>query len=123
MQRLGRAHVRQRGAAALADEIERKNVGRQAEPLGHIARQAGAQVSGARADDHRVDVAGRQAGVGQRALGGARCDGRRVLRKSRVEHVGIEVERLAQMIEREMPAADAVVAAKHLPEDRLRSRH
>ena len=35
---------------------------------------------------------------------------------------GSNVERFAQMIEREMAAADAVVAAKHFPEDRLRSR-
>ena len=91
-QRFGRAHVRQGGAASLADEIERKNVGRQAEPLGDVARQAGAQISGARADDDRVDVAGVEAGVGQRALGRLRRDRRRVLREARVEHVGIERE-------------------------------
>ena len=121
-QRFGRAHVRQGGAASLADEIERQNVGRQAEPLGHVTRQARAQISGARADDHRVDVAGRETGVVERALCGARCDRRRVLRKSRVEHVGIEIEGLGQVFEREVAAADAVVAAQHFPEDRLRSR-
>ena len=63
-----------------------------------------------------------ETGVCQRALGGLRRDRGRVLRKSRVEHVRIEVERLAQVIEREMPAADAVVAAQHFPQDRLRSR-
>ena len=111
-----------RRAAALSDEIERKDVGRQAEPLADVARQAGAQVAGARADDDRVDVAGRQGPHRPARARRPRRDGGRVLREPRVEHVRIERERFAQIVEREMAAADAVVAAKHLSKDRLRSR-
>src|SRR5262245_20323147 len=42
--------------------------------------------------------------------------------KPRVEHIGIECERFAQIVERQMTTADAVVAPQHFAEDRLRSR-
>src|SRR5688572_2273776 len=48
-------------------------------------------------------------------------DGRRMCREPRVKDVGIEFKGFAQLVEREMAGTNAVVAAKHLAEDCLRT--
>ena len=60
-QRSAELQVRQRRGATLADEVEGLHVGAQAEPLDDVAREAGAQIAGAGADDDGVDRRRRRA--------------------------------------------------------------
>ena len=62
-QRSRELKVRQRGGAALADEVVGLHVGAQAEPLGDVAREARAKIAGARADDDGADLVGGEPGV------------------------------------------------------------
>jgi hypothetical protein len=91
-QRVRGAQVGQRGAAALADQVEREDVGAQAEPLGDVAGQARAEVPGARADEEGIDAAWSDAGALERPERGFRRELGRVLRVAAVQDVGLDRE-------------------------------
>ena len=122
-QRIRGAQVGQRGAAALADQVQREDVGAQAEPLGDVAGQSRAEVAGAGADEDRVDAAWRDAGALERLDGGFRGERWRMLREALVQDVGLDGERIVERIEREVAGADAAFTQQHaLQQDSPRGR-
>ena len=95
-QRVRRAQVGQRRAAALADEIEQQRIGAQCQPLGDVARQSRAQVTGARADDERIDFAWRSARLVERMARGTCGQLGRLQRVAAMQDVRVELERLVE---------------------------
>ncbi len=69
----GGAERRNRGAAAETDEVLEKRVGAQAELLGDVAGEAGAEIAGAGADEEGVELIRAEIGLGEG--GGERAGG------------------------------------------------
>ena len=118
-QRLREAQVGQRRGAALTDQVECLNVARQPEPLDHVTREPGTKVSGARADDHGVDVGRQEPGVVERACAGLGGERRRVRHETRVQRVGIDSEAFVERVERKTTGLDPVVVEQHGFRDRV----
>ena len=116
------AEVRHRRAAALTDEVEREDVFPQAELFADVAREAGAKIAGAGADEHGVHLGRRAAGILQRAAGGGRGERGRVLGEVRLQVVGRGVENFRKGIQREVAGVNAVVAAQDFFEDGFGAR-
>ena len=98
----------------MPDQIQREDVRAQTEPFAHVTRQARAQITGAGADEHRVDFRRRASGILQGAVGGFRRQRGRVFGETRLKRVGRELEYLRQRVEGQVARGDAVVAAEHL---------
>src|SRR5260221_4867711 len=99
-----------------------QRIGTQVERLGDVAGEAGAQVTGTRADDDRVHLARRDAGRGEGVGGRPRGELRRVREEALVQRIGIEFEALVERVQGERAPFDAVVVVEDALEDGARAR-
>ena len=83
-QGFGRPPIRQGGATALPDQVERQHIRAQAEPFADVTRQTRTEVAGAGADNHRVDPFRPERGVPQRFGSRLRGQRRRIFGKTGV---------------------------------------
>ena len=119
-QRVGQLPVRQRAGTPLADQIEAEHVGAQPQLLEHIAAQAGAQITGAGADDDRVDRRRRNSGALQGAGSGLGGESWRMCRVTLLQRVRVDRKHFVEAVERETAGFDAVVAGQDHFRDRAR---
>jgi hypothetical protein len=111
-----------RRAATLANEIKREHVRTQAEPFADVAGEAGTQIAGAGADEHRVNFARFAVCVLQCALRSLRSQRGRVAGKAGVEYVGCQIKNLGYRFQRQVACGDTAVAAKHFFKNGARPR-
>jgi hypothetical protein len=104
-----------------AAKVQRQHIRPAAKPFADIARQAGAQVTGAGADNEGIDVVRPVAGMGERAFRGLGCEQGRVPRKTRLQHIGRQFKGLAQILQRQVARGDAAAAVENLFQDRTRA--
>ena len=115
MDQLGRA-----AAQPCPTRSKSQHLGAEAQSLDEIARDAGTQVAGAGARDHRIHLSRRQAGIVERTQSGFGGEPRGMLGEAPVQRVGIDVEDLVELGRDQMARRDPVVAQKHLLDQDLR---
>lgn len=111
-QRLASAQIWQSGAATLADEVKKLNVGWQAQIFAHVTGQARAEVTGAGAYQQSVYVAGAAIRAGEGFLSGLRGQERGIFGETRMKQVRLRVEDFVERAQGQMAGFDAVVAGQ-----------
>ena len=120
-QSFGGPQVWQSRAAALADEVESEHVGAQAETFADIAGEAGAEVTGASADENGVNFRRRTIGIGEGALCGFGCERGSVFREAGVQNIRSQIKGLGKRVQSNVTCGDAVIAVENLSYDRART--
>src|SRR6185312_7650442 len=113
--------IRKRSGAALADQIERLYVTRQAEALADVAREARAEIAGAGGDDDRVDGCRLERAAPQCGLRRIGRDLRGMFGKAPLQRIGLYGKHFFERVYREPPGVHSVVARQHQSRERARA--
>src|SRR5439155_2504802 len=120
-QRFGSAQIGQRGAASLPDQVQRQHIRSKPKQLADITREHRAQITGASADHHRIDLGWLYSRAPQSISSCLRGQAWRIFSETLVQSIRSRAKDLLNRLQREVTARNSIVPQQNLFDYRPRA--